>query len=201
MSEYGIIYLEIKAQHSFFAFERSVPRGIFLIMKNLKIGDKVIYGAQGIMTLVDERYELFGDEQKLYYVLSGEETASEALTFVPKDNERLFSLIRPLLPPDALRNALSRFDTANTPDWIESSRARQEYFRKLLEGGERRDILGIIYLIRENGKRRMAEGKKNFISDENILKRAETILSSEISLVLGVSTEEAMEIIEKAIYS
>ena len=170
-------------------------------MINLKIGDKVIYGAQGIMTLIDTRYELIGDVQKLYYVLSGAETATEALTFVPTDNERLTSLIKPLLPPDELRGALAGFDTARLPEWLESSRARQEAFRKLLEVGERRDILGIIYLIRESGRRRELEGKKNFISDENILKRAETILASEISLVLGVGAEEAMEIIDKAIYS
>ena len=170
-------------------------------MTNLKIGDKVIYGAQGIMTLVDIRYELIGDAQKLYYVLSGAETATEALTFVPTDNERLTSLIKPLLSPSDLRVALSRFTPDSAPEWIESALARQEAFRKILELGERCDILGVIYLIRESGKRRMAEGKKNFISDENILKRAETILASEISLVLGVSTEEAMEMIERAIYS
>jgi RNA polymerase-interacting CarD/CdnL/TRCF family regulator len=168
-------------------------------MANLNIGDKVIYGSQGIMTLVDCRQEPIGDEMKLYFVLSGVETATEALTFVPTDSERLTALIKPLLSREALGEQLSGFDKSTLPEWLESSRARQESFRKVLELGSRRDILGVVYLIRESGKRRLAEGKKNFISDENILKRAEKILSDEISLVFGITEEEAMKMINNAI--
>ena len=168
-------------------------------MANLKIGEKLIYGSQGIMTLADERYESIGEEQKLYYVLSGEDTATSTLTFVPKDNERLCALIKPLLSKEALFDAFDRFDSGDTPEWPESSRARQDVFKKVLEGDDRTKVLGIIYLIRESGKRRLAEGKKNFISDENILKRAEKMLTDEIMLVLGISAEEAMEMIDKAI--
>ena len=168
-------------------------------MANLKIGEKLIYGSQGIMTLADERYERIGDEDKLYYVLSGDDTATGALTFVPKDNERLTSLMKPLLSRDELFSAFSDFDTKDLSQWSDTSRARQEIFKRVLEGDNRTDILGIIYLIRENGKRRLAEGKKNFISDENILKRAEKILTDEIMLVLGVNADEAKSLIDKAI--
>ena len=168
-------------------------------MANLKIGEKIIYGSQGIMTLADERYESIGDEEKLYYVLSGADTATAALTFVPKDNERLCALIKPLLSPKALRAALQSFDSSNVPEWNGNSRARQDIFKRVLEGASRTDVLSIIYLIRENGKRRLADGKKNFISDENILKRAEKMLADEIMLVLGVDADEAMEMINKSI--
>lgn len=168
-------------------------------MSNLKIGEKIIYGSQGIMTLVDERYETIGDAQKLYYVLSGEDTATAALTFVPEDNERLCALIKPLLSAEELDLALNSFDKSAAPAWNESSRQRQDLFKKILESGSRTDILGIIYLIRECGKRRLAEGKKNFLSDESILKRAENILAAEISIVFDIDEESAMEKINKAL--
>lgn len=168
-------------------------------MANLKIGEKIIYGSQGIMTLVDERYESIGNDKKLYYVLSGEDTATSTLTFVPKDNERLCSLIKPLLSREELRKALESFDCLETPAWSDNSRARHDMFKSVLEGDSRRDVLAIIYLIRESGKRRLAEGKKNFISDENVLKRAERMLADEIMLVLGVSADCAMEMIDRAI--
>ena len=72
-------------------------------------------------------------------------------------------------------------------------------FKKILESGSRTDILGIIYLIRECGKRRLTEGKKNFLSDESILKRAEKILAAEISIVFDIDEESAMEKINKAL--
>ena len=178
---------------------KGAPRGGCDSMAYLKIGEKIIYGSQGIMTLADERYESIGDDKKLYYVLSCEDTATSTLTFVPEDNERLCALIKPLLSKQDLSDALDRFDRENAPEWNENARARQDIFKKILEGDDRTEILGIIHLIRESGKRRIAEGKKNFISDENILKRAEKMLSDEIVLVLGVSAEEAMKMIDKAI--
>lgn len=168
-------------------------------MSTPKIGEKIIYGSQGIMTLTDERYEVIGDEKKLYYVLSGADTATSALTYVPKDNERLCALIKPLLSREELERVLSAFDKSRSPEWNENSRMRQEIFKRTLEGGSRVDILSVIYLIRESGKRRLAEGKKNFLSDENVLKRAEKILSSEISIVFGIDDEEAMKKIDEAI--
>lgn len=178
---------------------KELPLGAYRTMSRLEIGDKLIYGSQGIMTLTDKRYESIGDEQKLYYVLSGEDTATAALTFVPVDSERLSALMKPLLSKDELLAALSGFDKEKFPEWNESSRARQEYFKKILEGDSRTDVLGMIYLIRESGRRRVAEGKKNFLSDENLLKRAEKILSSEISLVFGIGEDEALEMINRAV--
>ena len=116
-------------------------------MAILNIGDKVIYVSQGIMKLVDCRQEPIGDEMKLYYVLSGAETATEALTFVPTDSERLTALIKPLLSREALGEQLSGFDKSTLPEWLESSRARQEAFRKVLELGNRRDVLGVVLLL------------------------------------------------------
>ena len=168
-------------------------------MSSFKIGEKLIYGSQGIMTVTDERYERIGDDEKLYYVLAGDDTATGALTFVPKDNERLMALMKPLLSREELFAAFGRFDTAELPEWSDSSRARQEIFKRILESDSREGVLGIIYLIRENGKRRLAEGKKNFISDENILKRAEKMLTDEIMLILGIDIDEAMSLIDKAI--
>ena len=109
-------------------------------MSNLKIGEKIIYGSQGIMTLVDERYETIGDAQKLYYVLSGEDTATAALTFVPEDNERLCALIKPLLSAEELDLALNSFDKSAAPAWNESSRQRQDLFKKILESGSRTEF-------------------------------------------------------------
>ena len=52
----------------------------------MKIGDKVLYGANGVMTIVDIREESVADVCRNYYVLSSALGKNESLTFVPADN-------------------------------------------------------------------------------------------------------------------
>jgi RNA polymerase-interacting CarD/CdnL/TRCF family regulator len=62
-----------------------------------KIGDKIIYGANGVMTIVDIREESVGDVSRSYYVLLPATGRASSLTFVPTDNEKLTSAMRPML--------------------------------------------------------------------------------------------------------
>ena len=65
-----------------------------------RIGDKIIYGAFGVMTIVDIREESALDVSRSYYVLKPTLSSSESLTFVPTGNERLVSFMRPLMTRD-----------------------------------------------------------------------------------------------------
>ena len=67
-----------------------------------QIGDKIIYGAVGVMTIVDIREESIGDISRSYYVLKSTVTNSDSLTFVPTDNERLIAFMHPLLSREEL---------------------------------------------------------------------------------------------------
>ena len=62
-----------------------------------QIGDKIMYGASGIMTVVDIRDEAIGNVRRSYFVLRPTLLNTDSYTFVPTDNERLVSLMRPLL--------------------------------------------------------------------------------------------------------
>ena len=89
--------------------------------------------------------------------------------------------------------------SANPPaiDWIASNRARGECFKKIMESGDRLQIFAMIAAIDESGRRREAEGKKNFLTDETARAKAERILHSELSLVFELPIEEIPEFIEK----
>ena len=59
--------------------------------------------------------------------------------------------------------------------------------------------MAIIDAIMRSGKRRNDEGKKNYLSDENIMRKAEKIVHLEFSLVLGIPEEEIGAFIEREI--
>lgn len=155
-----------------------------------KIGDKILYGAGGVMTVVDIREESIGDIPRSYYVLRPTLARSDSFTFVPVDNERLVSCMRPLMTKDEIVALLRGGRDIPPVKWINENRARQEFFKKIMESGDRAQMVAMINAIDENGKRREAEGKKNFLSDENAKAKAIRLLHTEFAVVLDIPEEE-----------
>lgn len=162
-----------------------------------KAGDNVIYGANGVMSIVDIREESIGDGVRSYYVLRPISVRSDSFTFVPVDNENLVSLMRPLLSKDEIISEIKRAGELPECEWNIDNRRRADSFKKILESGNRAEILAMVRTIYNAGKRRELEGKKNFLADDMVMKRAEKLIASEISVVLGISEEEVPAFIEK----
>ena len=161
-----------------------------------KIGDKILYGASGVMTVVDIREEMFGDTARSYYVLCPTLSRSESLTFVPTDSEILVSAMRSLMTRDEIDKFLKEAKNVSAVEWIEASRQRADAFKRIMESGDRLKMISMIRAIDENALRREAEGKKNFIADENAKQKALKLLYSEISVVLGIPEEDAINIVK-----
>lgn len=160
------------------------------------IGEKVVYGAYGVMDIVDMRDVAFDDRIRRYYVLCevGGNSASE--TLVPMDNETVVSQMKRLLTPDEMTAAIREAKEKTDLPWLPDNRARAEYFKTVIASGDRVAILVMIRSIVEAGKRRATEGKKNFLSDETAMRKAEKVLYSEISLVMGIPLAGVAEFIE-----
>ena len=161
-----------------------------------KIGDRVLYGASGVMTIVDVCEQTFGNTSREYYVLSPTLARSQSLTYVPTDNEQLTSAMLPLLTRDEIDALLSEAKEISPIEWISASRPRSDAFKRIIESGDRLKMISMIRAIDENAKLREAEGKKNFISDENAKQKAMKLLYSEFSVVLGITEEEVATFIE-----
>lgn len=154
------------------------------------IGDNVLYGANGVMTVVDIREELVGNVAQRYYILRAYGTRSESLIYVPVDNERLVLAMQPLLTCEQARDLIGGQTELPVIEWISDNRARAERFKAIVESGDRAAMLSMIRMVYESGLAREREGKKNFLTDENIKTKAEKILATELSLVLGISEQE-----------
>ncbi len=161
------------------------------------IGDKIMYGAAGVMTIVDIREEAIGDVPRSYFVLRPTLARTDSYTFVPVDNERLVSSMRPLMTRDEVLSLIRSFNEIEPLRWIPENRARQDYFKRVMESGDRRDMVAMIRAINDNAVRREAEGKKNFLSDENAKIKTQRLLYSEFSVVLDIPEEEIDSFIEE----
>lgn len=160
-----------------------------------KIGDNIVYGANGVMTVVDIREERIGDDARKYYVLQSPAAHKDSLTFVPVDNEKLVSAMRPLLTREETMEIIRSYPDVQEAEWVNDNRARAERFKGIIEGGDHRAIISIIKAIHQNSLRRGEEGKKNYLSDDAAMRKAEHALYSEFAVVLGISEEEAAQLV------
>ena len=163
------------------------------------IGDKIMYGASGVMTVIDIRDEAIGDISHSYYVLRPTLARTDSFTFVPVNNERLVAMMRPLLSKEDINVLLSAAKDIPSVDWVPENRARQEYYKKLIESGELASMIAMIHRVIDCGRLREAEGKKNFLSDENAKAKAERLITSEIAVVLEIPEDEAKAMLLAAI--
>ena len=163
------------------------------------VGDNIVYGMGGVMTIVDIRRESFTDEEKDYLLLRDYGRGDSSVTYVPMDNEKLMGCMHPLLTREEVMEAISLAKELPDVKWIPDSRARGEAYKDIMREANRAKILAMIRTIHHIGLAREAIGKKNFLADENVMLKAEGIILLEFSIVLGISEAEVREIIHREV--
>lgn len=161
------------------------------------VGDKVVYGSLGVMEITEITEQTVGDVTRKYYVMKEYASLSTSLTYVPLDNEMLVAQMKPLLTKDEIYETVRAAKTSPPIEWVEDNRARAEMYKKILASSDRVRMLMMINSVYRTGIRREEEGKKNYIADENSMKRAEKIIATEFSLVLGIPEADVPAFIEK----
>ncbi len=154
------------------------------------IGSHVIYRAEGVCVITDIREESFGaiGTKNMYYILSplGDD---RSVMFVPVDNEKLCSMIRPLLSAEEIMTLTSELRHERM-EWIPDIRARNQRYREILSLGDRRDIIVLantVMAIKREGKE---SDKRLTGTDENALCRAKQMLYDEFTATAKIRTED-----------
>lgn len=171
------------------SFEIQVPKrrnGVFMF----KVGETVVYGSVGVMEIVDIREERIGGASHTYYVMKEIGSTSGGSTFVPCDNEKLVASIRHLISREEALALIAEMGDIAEAEWFEDNRKRAELFKNVMMNGDRRELVAMLKAIYESGKRRGAIGKKNYLSDDLVMHKAEKLLYSELSVVLGIPESE-----------
>ncbi len=159
--------------------------------KRYEIGNCVIYRAEGICDIIDIRCESFaGGEKTDYYILSPRNDPNSTV-YVPVDNEKLTSMMRPLLSEKEIRALIAEFREERL-EWIEDSRARNTKFKEILSIGERKSVLILLNTVRERIALNEANGKRSGTTDTGALSKACKLLRDEFSYSIPLKTDEAL---------
>ena len=104
--------------------------------------------------------------------------------------------MRPLLSKQEVDELLSS-DIMDAQCWIEDENQRKQHYRELIVSGDRARLIGMIRCLYRHKENQIKLGRKFHLSDENFLRDAEKLLSSEFAYVLGVPQSDVGKYIQE----
>lgn len=164
----------------------------------LQVGSQVVYGIHGVCGIIDTEIRTVDRKKVEYFVLEPREQPG-ARFYVPTHNQAALSKLRPLLTLDELEALLASEDT-HRDCWIADENQRKQKYRELINSGDRATLISMIRSLYQHKESQLAAGRKFHLCDENFLRDAQKLLSSEFSLVLGIPQAEVGAYIEKKLY-
>ena len=153
------------------------------------IGDQALYGIHGVCRIVDSETRMVDAKQVAYLVL---EPVGQIGTryYIPTHNESAMKKLRKMMTKEEM-DRLLQSEEVHKVNWIREDYLRKQTYRDLISGGDRAALMNMVYTLYQHKKTQAGLGKKVHLCDENFLKDAEKLLSSEISIVMGMTFDQA----------
>lgn len=161
------------------------------------IGDLFLYGSSGACRITDIKKENFGKDEMTYYILSPVFDSKETI-YVPVNNEALVSKMKRILTPDEIINLIKTLPHKESV-WIDNVNQRRETYKKIIRQADREELLSLIKTLYLRRRELQQAGKNLSVHDERFYRHAQSIIHSEIALVLQIPREEIPSYIEKTL--
>ena len=164
---------------------------------SFSIGDKVVYGGNGVCKITEiKEMSFFNEMPKKYYVLEPIFTKQTSVMYVPLDNEVMVAKIRPVI---GRAEALQLIETLseNKVEWIEDKNLRKDRYNSIVARGTCEEIMGVIKAVLTHQARLVNEGKRLNMQDEKALVDAENRMNAELALALDMQPDEVPDFIRK----
>lgn len=151
-------------------------------------GDQVVYGIHGVCRIVARDERIVDHKHVEYYVLQPC-AGADATYYVPVHNEAAVSKMRKMLTAAQL-DALLSSQQMHSDCWIDEENLRKERYRKLIARADCAELIRMIRSLHLHRQRQLAAGKKFHLCDENFLKDAQRLITSEVSQILDIPPAE-----------
>ena len=155
------------------------------------IGQKVLYGIHGVCCITAVETRSTGKEKKEYYCLEPVDQQG-AVFYVPTSNPAAVAKMRTILTRQEFEQLITEQKERELA-WIEDENQRKQYYRDLIAGNDRGDLIAMVGALHRHKRQLQESGRKFHVCDENFLRDATRLLSAEFSLILGISKSEVAE--------
>lgn len=164
-----------------------------------EIGEWVVYGIHGVCRVVGTEKQLVGRKRTEYLVLEPL-AQNESRFYLPTGNPTALAKLKTVMPAEELKALLTSKELQEDV-WIREENQRKQTYRELINGGDRTALLKMVCTLYRYRDAQTAAGKKFHQCDDNFLRDAEKLLSSEIALVLEMTQEQARDYLREQLKS
>lgn len=160
-------------------------------------GERVMYGIHGVCTILCLEDRVIDRKKVAYYVL---EPLSQlgARFYVPVHNEAAVAKMRPVLSKEDLE-AILNSPESHADTRIVDENLRKQRYKELIGSGDRIALISMVRTLCKQRNQCMEEGKKFHLCDDNFLRDAKKLLSTEISLVFCLDGEQLNEYLRQVL--
>ncbi len=159
-----------------------------------KKGQLLVYGVRGVCRVEDVRREAFGTEEKEYCILRPLDDP-KATIYLPTDSDRIEKNIKRVITAEEIDRLIRSIPTEDDK-WIDDNKRRSELFKRILDDGDRLNLVRLIKSIHIHRDEIEKSGKKLGVADKNVLDRAEKIIYEEFAMVLGIDSDDVGQFIK-----
>ena len=154
-------------------------------------GEYVVYGIHGACRVLGREKQLVNRKRTEFLVI--EPLAQNGSRFyLPIENPTAMAKLKPVLTVQELSQLLES-QQIRTDCWIPDDGPRKQAYRDLINNADRLSLLQMLASVYRYRKNQETSGRKFHQCDENFIRDAEKLLSSEISLVMDITTEQARD--------
>lgn len=157
-------------------------------------GDAVVYATYGVCLIKGVETRDFSGEDVEYYVLQPASDGRNTF-YVPTSSGQLRDKMRRVMTKEeteALISGMSREELI----WIEDEQERKAEYRRILDSGDRREIVRLIKTLYLRKMQLQESRKKLHSADERFLNEAENMLFDEFAYSLGIPRDQVLPYIK-----
>lgn len=156
-----------------------------------QVGDKALYGMHGICVVADLEKRTV-DRKVVEYLVLEPIGQPGSRYLIPMHNEAAMRKVHRLLSKEDMEELLSS-DEIRSGSWIQDEGQRKQYYRELINCADRYRLLQMVSALYRYREKQIASGKKFHMCDENFLRDAEKLLSSELAVTMEMSISDARQ--------
>lgn len=148
------------------------------------IGEKVLYGSHGVCCVTGQE-EKKVDRKNVQYLILEPVEKDGSKYMVPTHNASAMRKLSRILTREEMESLL-RSQEVRADGWIQNENERKQVYRELMGRGDREGLMCMVHTLYGHRASQIAAGRKCHLCDENFLRDAEKLLSSEVSVVMGL---------------
>ena len=154
----------------------------------LQVGTQIVYGIHGVCTILDVETRRVDRKNVEYFVLEPRDQPGTRC-YVPTQSQAAISKLRPILSKEELEALLSS-EIIQSDIWISDENKRKMKYKELISNCDRAALISMIRLLVDHKQKQLESGKKFHLCDDNFLRDALKLLSSEYSFVFEIPQNE-----------